>query len=723
MDSDTPDTPLARPERPVRPKRPDMMTRMRRRMLAYLSIRQRLALWYATLLALTLVLFSVIVYTVAQNQLQNSVNEEIRGRAVYIASALQGVQDAVGPPASITPTTTGTASPSAASPTATTAPAQTGTAGATADATANSATPVPTVDPKSSQTIQNQLNKVPSVLGRIDFAVEVLDVKRITKYASPALKDAHQSLPLNNAVITQALQGTPGMYTMPSTSPGNSQSLLAVYVQPITLTSESASTHTGSADGTASVTGAVSATATISPSDASQEIIGVVLVAKPLDDMNSALSTLSRLLIVGSIIAIFFALAGGWFIAESGLRPVSSVTRAARAISTSAHRAGLGTRVKYSGPRDEVGDLVTTFNEMLEALERVSNAQRRFVADASHELRAPLTTIKTTFDFLRHAPDLPADDRQEMIEDGYGEAERMTTLVNDMLLLARVDAANGGKYGLRENWLDDQLRGRREPVELDQLAMEVFRQGQGLVQARRKNLHFSVLNLEPVTVLGDPGQLRQLALILIDNAIKYTHAGGKIRIAVSRNGPLAAFSVTDTGIGIPPDARPHIFERFYRADQARAREQQGSGLGLAIGKWIAEAHQGEISVHSQEGQGSTFTVLLPAIRWSEGWPATSPQVAIGREPQPSGGLSNVARLVRPRKLVRSRPNGKPKSLPSGEHAPLPEREATTARANGASHNTNNGADKHAEKSASSPNNNRPTPSLRNIRARRRPPPV
>jgi signal transduction histidine kinase len=732
VDSAAPDTPPARPDRHEQPRRQDMLTRMRRRVLAYLSIRQRLALWYATLLALTLVLFSVIVYTVAQNQLQNSIDEEIKGRAVYIASALQGVQDAVGPPAAITPTTTGTASPSAASPTVTTAPtqttapAQTGTAGATVDATGTTATPVPTVDPNSSQKIQKQLNiKVPTLLGRIDLGFEVLDVKKTTKFLSLSLNNV--GLPLNNAVIDQALHGTSGMYTVHSTSPGNAQSLLAIYVQPITLTSESATTHTGSADSPTSATGTASATATLSPSDASQEIIGVVLVAKPLDDMNSALSTLSRLLIVGSIIAILFALAGGWFIAESGLRPVSSVTRAARAISTSAHRAGLGTRVNYSGPRDEVGDLVTTFNEMLEALERVSNAQRRFVADASHELRAPLTTIKTTFDFLRHAPDLPAEERQEMIEDGYGEAERMTTLVNDLLLLARADAANGGSYGLRETWLDDQLRGRREPVELDQLAMEVFRQGQGLVQARRKNLHFSVLNLEPVTVLGDPGQLRQLALILIDNAIKYTHAGGKIRIAVSRNGQLAAFSVTDTGIGIPPEARPHIFERFYRADQARAREQQGSGLGLAIGKWIAETHQGEISVHSQEGQGSTFTVLLPAIRWSEGWPATSPQVAVGREPQPSGGLSNVARLVRPRMLVRSRPNGKPKSLPSGEHAPLPEREATTARANGANHGANhttsNDVDKHAEKSASSPNNNRPTPSLRNIRARRRPPPV
>ena len=443
----------------------------------------------------------------------------------------------------------------------------------------------------------------------------------------------------------------------------------------------------------------------------------MVLVAKPLDDVNSALSTLSRLLIVGSVIAILFALLGGWFIAESGLRPVAAVTRAARAIASSAHKAGLGTRVNYSGPRDEVGDLVTTFNEMLDALERVSNAQRRFVADASHELRAPLTTIKTTFDFLRGAPDLPADERQEWIEEGQSEAERMTALVNDLLLLARVDAANGGRYGLRETWLDDQLRGRREPVEMDQLAMEAFRQGKALVQARRKNIQFAVMNLEPVTVMGDPGQLRQLALILIDNAIKYTHAGGKVRIAVSRNGRFAAFSVSDTGIGIPPDARPHIFERFYRADQARAREQQGSGLGLAIGKWIAEAHQGEISVMSQPGQGSTFTVLLPAARWSEGWPATSPQEAAVREPRPSGA---IARLVRPRKPTRSHPNSK--SHPSGEQLPLPESDTGPHQAagaeNGDGHGNSNG---RSNGNGNGRSNGRATPSPR--RARHRPPPV
>ncbi|HEX6543150.1 MAG TPA: HAMP domain-containing sensor histidine kinase [Ktedonobacterales bacterium] len=663
--------------------RSDLLTHLRRRLLAHVSIRQRLALWYATLLALTLVMFSVIVYTVAQNQLQTSVNEEIKNRASYIAGALQGAQDAVGQPAATTPTLTPSPSASVApspspapSSTATPNPTQTGTAGASPSATVPEPSPIPTVDPKSSAKIENILKSRAGVLGRIDLPFEVLNVKGTTKFVAPVIKDV--GLPLNVPVIDQALQGTPGMYTAPA--PGNTGSLLAIYVQPITVADASVPPAAGSPSDAGNPTGTAGSssnvgsptdtalpTATISPNTASQQVIGVVLVAKPLDDMNSALNTLSRLLIVGSIIAVLFALIGGWFIAESGMRPVSSVTRAARAIAASAHRAGLGTRVNYSGPRDEIGELVVTFNEMLEALERVSSAQRRFVADASHELRAPLTTIKTTFDFLRQAPDLPGEDRQEMLEDGYGEAERMAALVNDLLLLARVDAADGAKYGLRENWLDDQLRGRREPVELDQLAMEVFRQGQALVEARRKNIHFSVLNLEPVTVLGDPGQLRQLAVILIDNAIKYTPAGGKIRIAVSRNGNLAAFSITDTGIGIPPEARPHIFERFYRADQARVRDQQGSGLGLAIGKWIAETHQGEISVHSQPGQGSTFTVLLPAIRWSEGWPATSPQQAVAREPQPSGAIGNVARLVRPRKLSRSKPNSRP-TTPDEEQA-------------------------------------------------------
>jgi len=143
------------------------------------------------------------------------------------------------------------------------------------------------------------------------------------------------------------------------------------------------------------------------------------------------------------------------------------------------------------------------------------------------------------------------------------------------------------------------------------------------LRARHKDINLSVTSLEPVTVLADPGQLRQLAIILLDNAIKYT-AVGKIRLAVTRNGTRAAFSVSDTGIGIDPADRPHIFERFYRADRARDRDEHGSGLGLAIAKWIVEAHGGEITLNSQPGQGSAFTVLLPAVRRMGEQPAGTP---------------------------------------------------------------------------------------------------
>src|SRR5262249_20793636 len=378
------------------------------------------------------------------------------------------------------------------------------------------------------------------------------------------------------------------------------------------------------------------------------------------------LSTLSRLLVTGDLIALLFASLGGWLIAENGLRPIASVTRAVGGIAYNASRASLGTRVNYSGPNDEVGELVTTFNDMLTAIERVANAQRRFVADASHELRAPLTTIKGSLDFLRRAPDLSEAERRATIEDAYAEAERMANLVSDLLLLARVDAASSGSYGLREAWLDEQLRTRREPIQLDELAMDIFRHGRAQLHARNKDLHLSVTNIEPVTVVGDPGQIRQLVLILLDNAIKYTPAGGKIRISVTRNGNRAAFSIADTGIGIRSEDRPQIFERFYRADQARERDEHGSGLGLAIARWIAGAHEGDISAHSQPGQASTFTVLLPAVATGDGRTATKSQGAPGQgvkretrtPPIGIGSIYPLARLARsvsgPRKPTTSK---------------------------------------------------------------------
>nr|MBF6592277.1 HAMP domain-containing histidine kinase [Ktedonobacterales bacterium] len=434
-------------------------------------------------------------------------------------------------------------------------------------------------------------------------------------------------------------------------------SLLEIYVQPIALAQPSA-TATGSRAVTASPTASPTATPT------KQRVVGLVLVARPLDDVNGTLGTLARLLIFGDVIAIVSAYAGGWLIARSGLRPVADVTRAARAIAADAHGARLGTRVTYRGVQDDVGALVSTFNDMLAAIERVSDAQRRFVADASHELRAPLMTIKGSLELLGRAPDLPEQERHAMIQDAFTEAERMAVLVSDMLLLARVDAASSGTYGLHEAWLDEQLRGRREPIEVDELVMGIFRQGRAQLRAKRKDLHLIVTNLEPITVMGDPGQLRQAALILLDNAIKYTPAGGKVRISAARNGKLAALSIADTGIGIEPEDRPHIFERFYRADRARERDEQGSGLGLAIAKWIATAHHGEISIHSQPGQGSTFTLLVPALPGTTRAADTRPSGAHGA-PRSGGPIHAIYPLAR---LARS------VSRPHTERADKAERE-------------------------------------------------
>src|SRR5579883_2370647 len=177
------------------------------------------------------------------------------------------------------------------------------------------------------------------------------------------------------------------------------------------------------------------------------QVVGAVVIAKTIDDVSGSLSTLGRLLIIGVIIATIFTTIGGWFIAGSSLQPISKVTRIARAIAVNAHAAGLGRRVGYSGPRDEVGELAGTFDDMLASVERVTNAQRRFVADASHELRAPLTAIKGNLEFLRMARNASEEARNEAVEDAYAEAERMTGLVNDLLLLARADATAGGAPG------------------------------------------------------------------------------------------------------------------------------------------------------------------------------------------------------------------------------------------------------------------------------------
>jgi signal transduction histidine kinase len=621
-----------------------------RRLLGALSIRQRLALWYALLLCVTLMVFSFGIYAVAANQLLGAVHTDIEGRAGAIARALVRAQDTAGDssplatpsaPAAPAPTTTPTAAPTPSA--AATAVVTASPAAATPSSTA---TPVPTPNAATSAAIEQQLTlTVPQVLGRLDLGFEVLDAQGHPQYYAPSLNGV--SLPLDEGAIERVLHGGPSTaYTV-----GANSSTLEIFVQPIVLNAAARvapSPADGGPDATSSGTPAPSA---------GTSIVGAVLVARPLDDVSGALSTLRRLLLGGDLAALAVALFVGWLIARAGLSPLTAVTGTARAIANRPETVDLGTRVRYSGPRDEVGTLANTFNEMLAAIQRVTMAQHRFVADASHELRAPITTIKGTLEFVlrRARADVSLEERMAMLEDAYAEAERMASLVNQLLLLARADAASSGAYGLREAWLDEQIRGRREPVELDRVAMDVFHHAQ--LQARQKDLRLRVTGLEPATVLGDPAHIRQIALILVDNAIKYTPAGGQVDIAVGRRGQRVAFSVADTGIGIAPEALPNIFERFYRSDQAREREEHGSGLGLAIAKWMVDSHGGAIRVSTTPGQGSTFTVLLPESRSDGDLPAGTQADAAPADRHPVRG-EGTRRAVAVRRPVRRTPRAR-----------------------------------------------------------------
>jgi signal transduction histidine kinase len=278
---------------------------------------------------------------------------------------------------------------------------------------------------------------------------------------------------------------------------------------------------------------------------------------------------------------------------------MDEITQAALAISRA---EDLSRRIEVGGPADEVGRLAATFNEMLARLEALFRTQRRFTADVSHELRTPLTTIQGNIDLLRRGLADDPEARRAALADVEGEVARMSRLVDDLLLLARLDAG---------------IELERRPVELDTLLLEVYRQA--MLMSDGVEVHLG--HEDQVVVLGDKDRLRQLLLNLADNAIKYTPAGGRVTLSLYHEGDAARIAVTDTGVGIPPEdlapgpkERPLIFERFYRADRARSSGSGGTGLGLSIVDWIVHAHGGRIEVESEVGKGSTFNVWLPDAR-------------------------------------------------------------------------------------------------------------
>ncbi len=324
------------------------------------------------------------------------------------------------------------------------------------------------------------------------------------------------------------------------------------------------------------------------------QLMGIVQLARSLADYDQSLDTLRNMLIAGSLVAIVLAFGAGWVIAGAALRPIHRITDTAQAIGT--HR-DFERRVNYTGPADEVGQLATTFNAMLDELhdsyrqtEQALQAQRRLVTDASHELRTPLTTIRGNLGLLQRQPPIDEEDKTAVLTDMVDETNRLIRLTNDLLVLARSDAGRPL---------------RREPIELQPLIDDLCRQANLLGTDRT----IVCENELAATLLCDRDAVKQVLLILVDNALKFTPAGGTIIIGTAPADRSVAIRVADTGSGIEPQALPHIFERFYRADTARTGE--GAGLGLAIAKELVEAQQGHIAVESSVDKGSTFTVTLP----------------------------------------------------------------------------------------------------------------
>jgi heavy metal sensor kinase len=297
-------------------------------------------------------------------------------------------------------------------------------------------------------------------------------------------------------------------------------------------------------------------------------------------------------LIMAAVLPLGLLLAGGggWLLARRALRPVDHMTRAAQRIS--AER--LAERLQETGTGDELDRLARTLNEMLGRLDDSFRQVRQFSADASHELQTPLTILKGEIEVALRSSRSP-EEYQQVLLSSLEEIERISRLVEGLLLLARADSG--------------VLRLDLKPVDLTRLLTEIAAQLQR--QAADQGVGLQPDNLEPVTIWGDKDQLTRLILNLIDNAIKYTPAGGRVTLSLGRVENQALIRVTDTGIGLSEAEQARIFTRFYRAAEARSQSGGGAGLGLCIAQSIAAAHGGKIEVHSRPGQGSTFTVTLP----------------------------------------------------------------------------------------------------------------
>jgi two-component system, OmpR family, sensor kinase len=323
-------------------------------------------------------------------------------------------------------------------------------------------------------------------------------------------------------------------------------------------------------------------------------------VAQSLHPQKEMLADIRNTFLLAIPIALLLASLGGYFLAQRSLAPVAAMAAQAHSIGA----ANLHNRLMVANERDELGQLALAFNQLLERLEASFEQQRRFMADASHELRTPVAILRGETEVTLSQPQRTDQDYRETLSILRQESQRLSIIVEDLFTLARADA---GQYPLtlRETYLDE-------------IASESLVRVRSLALSKKITL---CSNIEPdLPILADETLMGRLLINLLDNAIKYSPSGSTVTLACRREEDRYMLCVSDNGAGIPAELQPRLFERFFRADKARSRSAQsgsegetgGSGLGLAISRWIVEAHHGQLVLTHSDSSGSCFSATLPA---------------------------------------------------------------------------------------------------------------
>lgn len=311
-----------------------------------------------------------------------------------------------------------------------------------------------------------------------------------------------------------------------------------------------------------------------------------IFAAASTRHIHSALDRLGWILLFSIPLVLLIATGGGYWLSKRAMAPVEEITRTAHTIGM----RNLAQRLPVPPTGDALQALSETLNDMFARLESAFQRISQFTADAAHELRTPLALIRTTAEVALRSGQ--ADEYKDALPQIVEETVRTTELVEHLLFLARADS--GATLPVHTTF------------QLENVMLDVVASARKLAAARGIELS-APAHVSQVELHGDAAAMRRLLLILLDNAIKYTHHGGNVTIVMNPS----AIEITDSGIGIAAADLPHIFERFYRADKARSRDSGGAGLGLSLAKWIAEAHGASITVQSRPGEGSTFVLHLP----------------------------------------------------------------------------------------------------------------